>query len=59
MKKSVWTDSVEIPQFKSLDGDIKTDVLVIGGGLCGLLCAYYLQEAGVDYSKWYYQEHNS
>ncbi len=38
MKKSVWTDSVEVPQFKSLNGDIKTDVLVIGGGLCGLLC---------------------
>lgn len=50
MKKSVWTDSIEIPQFKSLNGDIKTDVLVIGGGLCGLLCAYYLQQAGVDYA---------
>lgn len=48
MKKSVWTDSVEIPQFKSLDGDKKTDVLIIGGGLCGLLCAYHLQQAGVD-----------
>ncbi len=43
MKKSVWTDSVEIPQFKSL-GDV-----VIGGVLCGLLCAYYLHQAGVDY----------
>lgn len=49
MKKSVWTDSIEIPQFESLNGDRKTDVLIIGSGLCGLLCAYFLQRAGIDY----------
>lgn len=49
MKKSVWTDNAELPQFKSLEGDKKTEVLIIGGGLCGLLCAYRLQQAGVDY----------
>lgn len=49
MKKSVWTDSIEIPQFDSLNGDRKTDVLIIGGGLCGVLCAYFLQQAGIDY----------
>lgn len=49
MKKSVWTDSIEIPQFDSLNGDRKTDVLIIGGGLCGLLCAYFLQRAEIDY----------
>ncbi len=49
MKKSIWTDSVEMPQFDSLKGDRKTDVLIIGGGLCGLLCAYFLQQAGIDY----------
>lgn len=49
MKKSVWVDSVEIPQFRSLDGDKKTDVLIIGGGLCGLLCAHFLQQAGIEY----------
>lgn len=49
MKKSVWIDDVKLPQFNSLDKDIKTDVLVIGGGLCGLLCGYFLGMAGVDY----------
>ena len=49
MKKSVWTDGVSLPSFKALEGDVKTDVLIIGGGLCGLLCAYCLGRAGIDY----------
>lgn len=48
MHKSVWTDSVKLPEFEQLKGDKKTDVLVIGGGMCGLLCAYLLKKAGVD-----------
>ncbi|MBR6523751.1 MAG: FAD-dependent oxidoreductase [Clostridia bacterium] len=49
MHKSVWSDSVCLPEFESLKKDIKTDVLIIGGGLCGLLCAHVLQKAGIDY----------
>lgn len=49
MKKSVWTDTINLPEFKKIENDIKTDVLIIGGGLCGILCAYYLKKAGVDY----------
>ena len=45
--KSVW-NNIEKPKFNSLQGDIKTDVLIIGGGMCGVLCAYMLKEAGVD-----------
>ncbi len=48
MKKSVWTNEVELPGFESLEGDKKCEVLVIGGGLCGILCAYYLTNKGVD-----------
>ena len=40
---------MEFPSFPKLEGDIKTDVLVIGGGLCGVLCAWFLKQAGVDY----------
>lgn len=48
MRTSLWSDSINIKERKSLRGDIKTDVLVIGGGLCGLLCAYYLTKCGID-----------
>jgi glycine/D-amino acid oxidase-like deaminating enzyme len=45
----LWTEEVEMPEFPSLEGDRKTDVLIIGGGMAGILCAYFLQKAGVDY----------
>jgi len=37
-----------MPQFPRLEGDLSTDVLVIGGGLAGLLCAWNLTRSGVD-----------
>ncbi len=46
--ESVWKKTAEAPQFDPLSGDHKTDVLVIGGGITGLLCAYRLQGAGID-----------
>ena len=48
MQKSIWNESVTLPAFPALRGDIKTDVLIIGGGICGILCAYLLKEAGID-----------
>ena len=45
---SIWEKDAERPIFKGLDGDIKTDVLIIGGGICGILCAFMLKKAGVD-----------
>lgn len=47
---SLWTQTAERPQFEPLDGNLKTDVLIIGGGLAGILCAHMLSEAGVDYA---------
>lgn len=46
---SLWSDTFQAPSFKPLKGDIKTDVLIIGGGMAGLLCAYMLGQAGTDY----------
>lgn len=37
-----------MPEFPRLEGEQKTDVLVIGGGMAGLLTAYYLQQAGIS-----------
>ena len=46
--ESIWHKTVQLPQFHPLEGDVSTDVLVIGGGMAGLLCAYQLKKAGVD-----------
>lgn len=48
MKDSLWADSCEILQFPRLKQDIKTDVLIVGGGLAGVLCAWKLAQDGVD-----------
>lgn len=48
MERSIWTDKKYNIHAPSLRGDAKTDVLVIGGGLCGVLCAHRLKQAGVD-----------
>ncbi len=45
---SIWPQTAQLPVFNSLRSDLKTDVLVIGGGMAGLLCAYKLTRAGVD-----------
>ena len=47
--QSVWSDSIKLPTFDKLKKDVRTDVLIIGGGIAGLLCAYQLEQAGVKY----------
>ena len=50
MMESIWPETTALPTFDSLKQDLKTDVLIIGGGLAGILCAYMLDKAGVDYA---------
>jgi len=45
---SLWRETASLPRFEELRTNLKTDVLVIGGGMAGLLCAYMLKQAGVD-----------
>lgn len=45
---SIWTQGAELPRFAPLRGDLRTDVLVIGGGLAGILCAWRLAREGAD-----------
>lgn len=49
MKNSIWTNDIQLPSFPKLEHDLKTDVLIVGGGLAGILCAWKLHQAGVDY----------
>lgn len=42
-----WYNENNIPSFKKLDSNLDTDVLVVGGGICGILCAYRLHKQGL------------
>lgn len=46
--KSIWDNTVALDSYPTLDEDISTNVLVIGGGICGILCAYNLVMDGLN-----------
>ena len=46
--KSLWELDVKIQNFTLMNGDHYADVLIVGGGMAGVLCAYYLKQQGVD-----------
>lgn len=46
---SIWQQTVKAPEFPTLKGDKTTDVLIIGGGIAGILTAYMLEKAGIQY----------
>ncbi len=46
--ESVWEKTAQKPQFDALNVNKNVDVLIIGGGIAGILCAYRLKELGVD-----------
>ncbi|WP_028548363.1 NAD(P)/FAD-dependent oxidoreductase [Paenibacillus sp. UNC451MF] len=46
--KLLWPDTLpNPPAYPALDDDIECDVLIIGGGVAGALCSYYLTKQGV------------
>lgn len=51
-KEAIWYNEkfgkCKFKEFPALVGDLKTDVLIIGGGAAGILTAYFLKERGVD-----------
>ncbi len=46
---SIWNNTAKLPTFDTFKGNRKTDVLIIGGGLAGILCAYTLHKHNIDY----------
>lgn len=46
---SIWSQTAKAPEFPTLKQDADTDVLIIGGGLAGILCAHILHGDGVPY----------
>ena len=45
---SIWRESAELPRFVPLQGNLRTQVLIVGGGMTGVLCAHMLAERGID-----------
>lgn len=46
--ESIWHNEIKMPAFPTLQGEAHTDVLIIGGGIAGLLTAYFLKANAVD-----------
>lgn len=44
--ESVWWDGWSHREYPQVSGDLETEILVIGGGMAGILCAKGLQDAG-------------
>ena len=44
--KSLWSESCNFRKREALNKDIKTDILVIGAGIAGILTAYMLKQKG-------------
>ncbi len=50
MINSLWAETAKLPSFPGLEQDLKTDILIVGGGMAGLLCACALNRACADYA---------
>lgn len=48
--KSIWENDLQFEKRESVKSDKKVDVLIVGGGITGLLCGYFLKKQGVKYA---------
>ena len=44
--ESIWSKTAEVTAMPSLADNLETEVAVIGGGMAGILIAYFLQQEG-------------
>ncbi len=47
--ESIWQKDAVRPQFPIQQENLQTDVLIVGGGFAGILCAYYLEQENIPY----------
>ncbi|MDD2391478.1 MAG: FAD-dependent oxidoreductase [Bacilli bacterium] len=47
--KSIWMSNYENKKIKSINEDMSCSVLIIGGGIAGLMCAYYLMKSKIKF----------
>ena len=58
---SLWIDSVKgTSKFESLDKNLEADICIIGAGIFGMTCGYYLSHLGfkvvlIDKNNWQVQ----
>ena len=43
-----WLAATSIPNFPALDKDIKVDIAIVGGGMTGMTCAYWLSQENIQ-----------
>lgn len=46
--ESIWASDIKFKNMNHLEKDAKTQVLIIGGGIAGILCGYMLKKAGIE-----------
>lgn len=46
--QSIWSRTVDVPPRKPLMGDMEAEAVVIGGGMAGILIAYFLRQRGIE-----------
>ena len=45
---SIWENDLNIKERKEFSGNKKTDTVIIGGGIAGILTAYRLKQEGIE-----------
>jgi|GEM_PF-1887802 len=48
-----WEERKRCFSFPMLEKDLTTEVLIVGGGMSGTLCAHVLTDAGIRTSRWW------
>ncbi len=48
LPRSFWLASTDSTDYPSLNNDLSVNTAIIGGGMAGILCAWYLKAEGLD-----------